>query len=52
MNRLEERNLYVSSIFKWFSKDFNRDVIGFFLKYADGDLKKELEANKEKIKIK
>ncbi len=52
MNRLEGRNLYVSSIFKWFSKDFNKDVIGFFLKYADGDLKKGLEANKERIKIK
>ena len=52
MNRLEGRNLYVSSIFKWFSKDFNKDVIGFFLKYADGDLKKGLEAKKEKIKIK
>jgi hypothetical protein len=51
MNRLEGRNLYVSSIFKWFSKDFNKDVIGFFLKYAEGDLKKGLEANKEKIKI-
>ncbi len=52
MNRLEGRDLYVSSIFKWFSKDFNKDVIGFFLKYADGDLKKGLEANKEKVKIK
>ena len=52
MNRLEGPNLYVSSIFKWFSKDFNKDVIGFFLKYADGDLKKGLEANKERIKIK
>ena len=52
MNRLEGRNLYVSSIFKWFSKDFNKEVIGFFLKYADGDLKKGLEANKERIKIK
>ena len=51
MNRLEGRNLYVSSIFKWFAKDFNRDVVGFFLKYADEDLKKELVANKEKIKI-
>ena len=52
MNRLEGRDLYVSSIFKWFSKDFNKDVIGFFLKYAEGDLKKGLEANREKIKIK
>ncbi len=52
MNRLEGQNLYVNSIFKWFSKDFNKDVIGFFLKYAEGDLKKGLEANKENIKIK
>jgi len=29
-NRLEGRTLYVSSIFKWFSEDFNEDVIGFF----------------------
>ena len=51
-NRLERQTLYVSSIFKWFSEDFDNDVVGFFLKYAQGDLKKQLEDNKGKIKIK
>ena len=39
-------------IFKWFSGDFNKDIAGFFLKYAEGDLKKTLEKQKDKIKIK
>lgn len=51
-NRLEGRTLYVSRIFKWFSEDFNEDIVGFFLKYARGDLKTELESNKDKIKVK
>jgi hypothetical protein len=51
-NRLEGRTLYVSSIFKWFSEDFDNDVVGFFLKYAQGDLKKQLEDGKSKIKVK
>ena len=51
-NRLEGRTLYVSSIFKWFSEDFDNDVVGFFLKYAQGDLKKQLEDSKSKIKVK
>ncbi|MBW2643159.1 MAG: DUF547 domain-containing protein, partial [Deltaproteobacteria bacterium] len=38
-NRLEDHTLYVSSIFKWFAEDFNKDIVGFFLKYAKGDLK-------------
>lgn len=50
-NRLEDFTLYVSSIFKWFAEDFNKDVIGFFLKYAQGNLKEQLEAHKEKIKV-
>jgi hypothetical protein len=44
--------LYISKIFKWFSKDFDNDVIGFLIKYAKEDLKKELEAKRSKIKIK
>jgi hypothetical protein len=52
MNRLEGRTLYVSRIFKWFAEDFNKDIVGFFLKYARGDLKKELESNRKKIKVK
>ncbi len=51
-NRLEGRTLYVSSIFKWFSEDFNDDVAGFFLKYARGDLKEGLEANGNAVTIK
>lgn len=51
-NRLEGHTLYVSSIFEWFAEDFNKDIVGFFLKYAKGDLKEQLEANREKIKVK
>lgn len=51
-NRLENQTLYVSRIFKWFKKDFNNDIIGFFLKYTKGNLKTQLEADKEKIKVK
>jgi hypothetical protein len=50
--RLEDNELYVSRIFKWFSEDFNEDVFGFFLKYATGNLKKELEAKSDRIKVK
>jgi hypothetical protein len=50
--RLEDNELYVSRIFKWFSEDFNDDVFGFFLKYAAGNLKKELEAKSERINVK
>jgi len=49
--RLEGQQLYVSRIFKWFSEDFNEDALGFFLKYADGELKKKLVAQSEKINV-
>lgn len=51
-NYLKGNKLYVSKIFKWFPEDFDDDIVGFFLKYAEGDFKKELEARKNKIKIK
>ncbi len=50
--RLEGRDLHVSRIFKWFSEDFNEDPLGFFLKYANGELKKDLAAKSEKINVK
>jgi hypothetical protein len=50
-NYLKGNKLYVSRIFKWFSEDFNDDVFGFILKYAEGDFKKELEEQKDKLKI-
>lgn len=51
-NYLSGDTLYVSKIFKWFAEDFNNDAIGFFLKYAKEDMKKDLEAKKGNIKIK
>jgi hypothetical protein len=51
-NYLDGNTLYVSSIFKWFAEDFNNDIDGYFVKYAREDLKKRLEANRGKIKIK
>jgi hypothetical protein len=51
-NRLEGNTLYVSKIFKWFAEDFNKDIVGFFMKYAHGDLKTKLEANKQNLKVK
>ena len=50
--RLEGRNLHVSRIFKWFSEDFNEDALSFFIKYANGELKKKLETQPKKINIK
>jgi hypothetical protein len=43
--RLEGRRLYVSSIFKWFSEDFKEGALGFYRKYAQGELKNRLEAD-------
>ncbi len=51
-NYLDGNTLYVTRIFKWFGGDFNDDPLGFVLKYAEGDFKKQLEAKKEKIKVK
>jgi hypothetical protein len=50
-NRLEENTLYVSRIFKWFGEDFDHDIIGFFRRYAEGGLKKRLDAVKAGIGI-
>jgi len=51
-NYLKGNTLYVSKIFEWFSGDFNKDIVGFFLKYARGDLRSHLEANRDKIRVK
>lgn len=51
-NRLDGKTLYASRIFDWFAGDFDKDIVGFFLKYAQGDLKKTLEENRNKIKVK
>jgi hypothetical protein len=50
--RLEGKTLYVSRIFKWFSEDFSEDALGFYLQYADGELKDKLTRQKDRIKVK
>ena len=51
-NRFEDKTLFVSRIFKWFSEDFHDDVVGFFIQYTQGNLKKQLEKNRNAIRIK
>jgi hypothetical protein len=51
-NRLEDQTLYASRIFKWFSKDFDNDVVAFFVKYAESNLKERLIAGAGRIKVK
>jgi len=50
--RFDGDTFYVSKIFEWFAVDFDSDPIGFYLKYADEDLKKRLEKNRNSVKIK
>jgi hypothetical protein len=50
--RLEGDTLWVSSIFKWFSGDFNDDPAGFYRTYAKGELKKQLDQKGDRIKVK
>lgn len=50
-NRLEGDTLYASRIFKWFSEDFNDDVIGFVETYAQGELKAGLQAQRRTLAL-
>lgn len=50
--KFDDNAFYVSQIFKWFAEDFNNDPFGFYLKYANEELKKKLEANRNKLEIK
>ncbi|MFP4531890.1 MAG: DUF547 domain-containing protein [Desulfobacterales bacterium] len=51
-NYLKGDKLYVSRIFKWFSEDFEDDIIGFFIEYAEGDFKEKLNARKHELDVK
>lgn len=51
-NYLHSRELHVSSIFKWFKKDFDKDIPGFFMKYAAPDFKIRLKDKQGKLKVK
>jgi hypothetical protein len=50
-NHLEGNTLYVSSIFKWHSEDFNNDIVAFIKKYAKGELKERLQNQKNQIRV-
>ena len=50
-NYLKGDTLYVSRIFKWYVEDFQVGIIGFFRKFARGDLLKKLQQTSEKFKI-
>ena len=50
-NYLEGSTLHVSRIFKWFSEDFNDDVVGFFLSFAEADFKQRIVANRQSLEI-
>jgi hypothetical protein len=51
-NYLDGRTLYVSRIFKWFRGDFEDDIVGFFLKYAQGEFRQRLATQKDRIRVK
>ena len=50
--RLEDDELHVSRIFKWFAEDFEDGALGFFLKDATGDLLEKLKAKSDRITVK
>lgn len=50
-NRLQGNTLFVSSIFKWYAEDFNEDIVGFFTKYARGELREKLMKNAGEIAV-
>ena len=51
-NYLEGNTLYVSRLFKWYGGDFTDGVVPFFLTYAQGKLKQQLEARKDRLRVK
>jgi hypothetical protein len=50
--KFDGSSFYVSRIFKWFAEDFGHDVLNFYLKFADGELRQKLEAKRGDLKIK
>ena len=51
-NRLDGSILYVSKIFKWFSEDFDNDIVAFFSRYAQGDLQRRLRERGDDLSLK
>ena len=52
MNYLEGDTLYVSSIFKWYGKDFKTGIIPFFLDHTEGTLHQRIKELGDGIKLK
>jgi len=50
--RIDGDSLWVSSIFKWFSEDFKDDPVGFYLRFAEGTLKKTIAEKRARVKVK
>ena len=51
-NYLEGDTLHVSSIFKWYSEDFDDDPLSFFLVHTRGSIQQQLSSKKAQIRIK
>lgn len=51
-NRLDGSTLYVSKIFKWFSEDFNDDIVAFFRQYAKGNMQSKLQELGDAVTVK
>ncbi|MFZ0927006.1 MAG: DUF547 domain-containing protein [Syntrophobacteraceae bacterium] len=50
-NYLNGNTLYMSKIFDWYEGDFKEGVLGFFMKFAEPNLKKQLGERADRIKI-
>ena len=50
-NRLEGGTLWISKIFQWFGEDFDNDPAAFVARYADGELKRRLDALQGSVRI-
>lgn len=44
---VEGKELYLSKIFKWYKKDFPKDIHGYLQQYSEPGLSKQLQAAKE-----
>jgi hypothetical protein len=45
---VEDGKLYLSSIFKWYKKDFPKDINGYLQQYADAELEQQLKQASER----
>jgi len=52
MNYLEGQTLYISSIFKWYSEDFQDNPVQFFLDHTAGDLHEQIRKAGDVISVK